>query len=287
VDIMPAAMMRTGLLEPTWRLPRTPAEEHPLIMGAIASLPIGADLSASAPVVLNQGECDGCWAHSATTLKYTREKIKTGGVPILASPLFFMQCMYAEYRKAKFPKGAFPAGYAGALQDQGAQLDDAVRCFTQWGWATFGAVQQQGATDVPATIDARGEPLALPELTTAKLIEGVPRQFGGEYDIAPGASAPRTVAASLAAGIPVWIGALVGQAFQALQAGQVAQPCPRSDPTKGGHAMSILGFRTTAGDELEFLCRNSWGPDWCEGGNCWLSAKFVATAWSLIPFSES
>ena len=144
----------------------------------------------------------------------------------------------------------------------------------------FGKPEQDNNTDVPAT-DANG--FGIPELEADTVETGALTPFGGPYDIAPGSTAPTTVADCLDAGIPVWIGTSVGQAFQELEAGQIGQPADPSDPTAGGHAMAILGYRTGPG-KLQFLVRNSWGPGWCEGGNCWVSAAFIATAWSLLPF---
>jgi hypothetical protein len=269
---------KRGLLptDPERKIGRQPALEHLKIAGALKTLSTSADLTSFAPKVLNQGNSETCWAHSASTLLFTRRGF-LGEIPVLQSPLYFAQCMYATYRASNNP-GALPP-----LQDQGAQLDDAAKCFARWGSVRFGTPQQDGETDVPATADTSGNPLPLPELTIPAVETGATAPFGGPYDISPNDSAIETVCASIQAGNPVWIGALVGEAFQAIQAGEVAEPCPTDDPTAGGHAMSLLGFRTVSG-ALQVLCRNSWGASWGSGGNVWLSPAFIASAWSLLPF---
>ncbi len=271
---------RTGL-HPTVagrQLRRMAAAEHPTIRGALRGLRGSADLTQYAPIVLNQGMSSTCWAHSAVTLLYTRRHVLLGGAPVLMSPLYFAQTMYATYRAQQNP-GALPAG----LSDDGAQLDDAAACFAKWGCSPMGASQQGGGTDVPATEDDLGNQLLLPELSVSVVERGALVPFGGEYDIQPNTDAPETVAACLESNIPVWIGGLVGSAVQELQAGQIEQPCPTSDPTSGGHARAIIGYRVVSGAR-EFLIRNSWGSGWCESGNSWAAASVLSSAWSLLPF---
>jgi hypothetical protein len=268
--------------DPARKLVRVSAENHPAVAAALKTLRGSADLEPAAPMVLNQGNSETCWAHSAVTLLFTRRKL-LGGSPALQSPLFFAQCMYAAYRAAATPAGQ---DFATGLVDQGAQLDDAAKCFGQWGTQPFGKEEQlpAGGTDVPATSDADGHPIDLPELTAGALMAGMNAVFGGEYDIQPSASnALDLCAAALEAGIPIWTGNLVGQAYQALLAGQVAGPCPTSDPTAGGHAQAVIGYETVSG-KRRWKVRNSWGDGWCSGGDALVDDDFMAAAWSLLPF---
>jgi papain like protease len=241
----------------------------------LASISQGAaDLTPYAPKVLNQGNSETCWAHSAATLLYTRRNID-GVVPItLASPLYFAQCQYAMYRAASTP----PGQPLPPLQDQGAQLDDAARTFAQWGSIRFGEPQQDGGTDVPDT-----SVTAIPELKVPAVETGATVPFGGEHDITPDAIAPSLVALALDRKVPVWIGGLVGQAVQALGPGDIEQVTPADDPTAGGHARAILGYRTVGGAP-QFLIRNSWGTSWGTDGNSWAVSSVIANAWSLLPF---
>jgi Papain family cysteine protease len=242
--------------------------DHPTIRTARASLKGAADMSPYAPRVLDQGQTSTCWAHSAVTLMFVRMFIRLGGAPQLMSPLFFSQLVYAAYRAQNNPTGSLPA-----LVDDGAQLDDAIVAFSRWGCSPFGG---SGDTDVP-------QDGVWSELSVRLVEQASGRRFGGPYDITPGSAAVETVAACLEADTPVWLGGLVGSAVENLAAGQVEQPMGQDDPSAGGHARAILGYRTVSG-KPQFLLRNSWGTGWCDGGNSWATADVIATAWSLIPF---
>lgn len=272
-------MLGRGLLpqNPATRVVRAPAGDHHLIRGALKSLRGSADLSPMASKVLNQGQSSTCWAHSAVTCDFIRKNTRAGSaVAVLQSPLYFAQVVYAQYRAALFPAGQIMP----PLQDTGAQLDDCDRAFGQWGSARFQEPAQDGETDVPAT-DQEG--FGIPELSTGELQAGAAALFAGPYDIAPGGNAPEIVAACLDAGVPVWMGGPVTRALDNLQAGQVEQPADLTDPSVGGHARAIIGYRTVAG-ALEFLVRNSWSHAWGDGGNSWAVAGVIAGAWSLLPF---
>jgi hypothetical protein len=258
------------------------AAEHATIRGALASLSGSANLSSYGWGVLNQGNSSTCWAHSLTTALYRRRNVlyrtkAQGASPILQSPLYFAQTVYATSRAATNPEALPP------LLDQGAQLDDADQCAAQWGSVPFQGDQQGGGTDVPATSDATGTPIPIPELTVHNAEIGAVVPFAGEYDIAPNSAAPRTVAACLDQKISTWIGGPVSSALDNLQAGQLEQPCSETD-AEGGHAREIVGYRTNASGELEFLIQNSWGVQWCEAGYSWASAGVITGGWSLLPF---
>lgn len=53
--------------------------------------------------------------------------------------------------------------------------------------------------------------------------------------------------------------------------GQVMSP-PKT--TEGLHAQIICGYRVRAGGGYQFLIRNSWGPDWGEGGYIWVEEEY-------------
>jgi hypothetical protein len=284
------SIFRKGLhpTDPARAIARVTIESHPRVAAALKTLRGNADLSGAAPAVLNQGNSSTCWAHSAVTLLYTRRALAGAPNVALMSPLFFAQCMYAAYRAAATKAGMPLANADGTtfLEDNGAQLDDAAKCFGQWGARPFGEEQQGGGTDIKATSDENGDPIpgAIPELDPETLMAGMNATFGGEYDI--GLSAPNMLdlcAAALEADIPIWTGNLVGQAYENLKAGQVCGPCPTSDTTGGGHAQAVIGYVTVSG-KRQWKIRNSWGKDWCMGGDALVNDEFMAAAWSLLPF---
>ena len=186
--------------DPARRLVRAPAADHHVVRGALATLKGEADLSPSAPKVLNQGQSETCALHSAMTMLFTRTQIVTG-TAVLQSPLYAAQVVYAIYRAAQYPK-SFPKGDMGALHDTGAQLDDVDAALGKWGTIRFQTPQQDGETDVPAT-DADG--IGIPELTEDEAQAGASALLSGPYDIPIDGNIGDTVAACLDSAIPVWI----------------------------------------------------------------------------------
>lgn len=268
--------------DPARAISRLAAVDHPTVRGALRGLRGSADLTAFAPIVLSQGASSSCWAHSAVTLLYTRRHILLGGAPVLMSPLYFAQTLYASLRAEATPVGqSLPLMY-----DTGAQLDDAARCFARWGCSPMGPPQQGGGTDVPATEDDTGAPIAMPELTVTTVESGARLPFGGEYDIAVDGNAGDTCAACLESNIPIWIGGPVGQNLQDYQAGQIEMPPEAGDPSVGGHARAVNGYRVVSG-KRQFRIRNSWGVAWGDAGDSWADESVLVGSWALLPFEVS
>lgn len=44
-------------------------------------------------------------------------------------------------------------------------------------------------------------------------------------------------------------------------------------PKTGGHGMVLVGYDDA---EHAWLARNSWGPDWCDGGHVWIDYDYLA-----------
>lgn len=256
---------------------RLGAELHPAIAAALAAgLKGSGDLSPSSPGVMDQDGSSTCWAHSGSVADYIA--FATAGRPksYVPSPLYFAQCVYSWYRAQNTPAGQpLPA-----LQDGGADLQDAASVFSKSGDIPMQAEQDGRFSDVPDT-----ETTPIPELTPDESQRGSEDLFSGEYSIAVDTNAPTTVAASIDAGIPVWLGTFVDTAFENLTASQVAQPANQNDPNGGGHALVIVGYRTAADGSLEFKVQNSWGTGWCDGGFCWASSAWVLATWELWPFA--
>jgi len=274
---------RTGLHRstPARKIERIDVLDHERIMAAKKALSGSADLSVYGWGALNQKNSSTCWAHSLTTALFRRRKIQ-GLNPTLQSPLYFAQCVYARYRAEATPPGT----PLTSLIDGGAQLDDADKCAAQWGSIDFQQEEQGGGTDVPATTDADGNSIPVPELTPPNAFVGFGRSFAGEYDIAPNDDAPEMVAAALDAKISTWIGGPVSSALDNLSPGQIEQACSEAD-AEGGHAREVVGYRTATVNgiaRLQFRILNSWGAEWCDGGYSWADQDVISGAWSLLPF---
>ena len=89
------------------------------------------------------------------------------------------------------------------------------------------------------------------------------------------------VVACLAIGAPIYIAAVVGDAFEVLAGATVAQPADPNDPSDGGHMLALVGVRTMPDGSRQFRIENSWGESWDDGGECWASLAWVAACSEL------
>lgn len=244
---------------------------HPAIALALTGALPASDTIAKSTTRKDQGESETCFAHSAISCA----ECTTGFPP--GSPLCLASCTYADVRATANPTGGLPP-----LQDTGAELQDAADALRRWGMGPLAAQisGRSGVSDVPD--DQAGA--AFPEPVVTQLEVAGHDLITGEYSIPVDANAPRTVAAAIVAGMPVWLGTLVGQAFQALTASEIAQPTPTTDSSAGGHAMYLSGYRTADDGSYEFRVENSWGSGWCDNGACWASTAWLLATWELWPF---
>jgi C1A family cysteine protease len=90
----------------------------------------------------------------------------------------------------------------------------------------------------------------------------------------------------LAGGFPFVIGFAVYESFESpevARTGVVSMPA-KGERMIGGHAVLVAGYDNSRG---AFLVRNSWGPDWGEGGYCWIdyayltSSDLAADSWQI------
>lgn len=82
-----------------------------------------------------------------------------------------------------------------------------------------------------------------------------------------------TLKALLASGEPFLVGVPIYSSFYGVTYDQPVVPRPAPWETfYGGHAMCVVGYDDSIGG---FRTVNSWGPEWGEGGYCYLSYDFV------------
>ena len=256
---------------------RLGATQHEPIADALrGGIRGSADLSALFPARLNQGLTDTCPFHSLSVALVVA--CASAGRPLgfVPSPLALASNTYADLRALAHPAGALPP-----LTDDGSELQDAAIAAARWGVVPIGADVQGRHSDVPADTG-----YGFPEPTTTELVEGASRLIGGEYAIAVDDALPETIAASLDAGIPVWIGGLVGAAYQGAAAASVQDPAPSSDKTASGHAQVIGGYRVVPGTgEIQARVWNSWGNGWALDGTVWVSSAWMRGLWSAWPMA--
>lgn len=252
---------------------RVGAEFHPAIAAELK-----AGLKASGQLTpcqrIDQANTECCHACSAAACCWVA--CNAAGKPIfIPSQLLIASCTYADVRAAANPVGPLPP-----LQDTGSELADDAAALAKWGIAPMGPQQGGRFCDIPN--DQTG--VAFPEPDPGQLQVAGKDLIGGEYQIPADDNAPKLVAASIQAGIPVWLGTFVDTAFENLAATQVAQAPNEQDPSGGGHALYISGFRTASSGEFEFRVENSWGDSWCDNGACWASEAWLKAAWEIWPF---
>jgi hypothetical protein len=256
---------------------RMGAEAHPAIAAALAAGPKGAaDLTPLLPERLDQGQTETCFAGSLAVGIFVALASAGKPLPFVPSPLLFAATTYADVRAAM----TLPSQPLPVLQDTGAEFADAAMAAAKWGAAPMGPDVQGRHYDVP---DDNG--YSFPEPDVSQLQVAGRELIGGEYAITVDASAIDVCCAALDAGIPVWTGGLVGAAYQALTANDIAQPTPTSDPTAGGHAQLLVAYRTNAAGKREFLVAGTWGAEWALNGTVWASEEWVLSQWDLWPLT--
>lgn len=96
-----------------------------------------------------------------------------------------------------------------------------------------------------------------------------------------GASLLDDIEASLRAGVPVFGGWSIDQAFEDYTGGVYDGP---GATALGGHSLAIWGCRRRPDGEREWLIRNSWGVGWGLGGYLWASSRFVESGGDFCVF---
>ena len=229
-----------------------------------------------APAVVNQTGYEVCWGASLAAGLWTSCNASHKPLPWLPSVLDIVSMGYSLIRARANPTGPLPP-----LADTGAELQDGDDVIATWGVTASQPFVGDTNCDLPPYDPA--SPIPEPDTLQAELM--AQRLVVGPYSEPVDSAAPQTVAQCLDSGVAVWVGGLVGAAVQAIQPGQIEQPTPESDPTAGGHARFIRGYRTVAGGHFEYLVRNSWGASWCGSGENWASEEWLLAQWNLFPLA--
>jgi len=246
---------------------------HPMIgakLGA-GALPSESNILGPWGIRFNQLNTESCSAHAGSAALSIALSFAGCALPFVPSP----HVLYSASGRIEMPRGP--------LLDNGRQLADVVTAMHTFGVAPTGDMPD-GPTDItPINVcqDVTPDEIAL---ARQHLLS-----YGNHLIDPAGAGCEDQVIATLTSQhpAPVYLGANVGDAFQALEAGDVAEPDTSHGPTDGGHALCIVGHRTRADGSREYLVLNSWGDDWCEGGLCWASAAWLRACWELRPFTAA
>lgn len=79
---------------------------------------------------------------------------------------------------------------------------------------------------------------------------------------------------ALANNYPVVFGAAVGPSFMDAGPHTVVMP-EEPEKVRGGHMVTIVGYRTSNSGRVEFLILNSYGTGYADGGFVWVDESFV------------
>ncbi len=282
---------------------------HPAIRAAFEArksgnvlLPDSVDLSSHGPItfspdtdgILDQGGEGDCEPSSGSACMVTAASAQGSPLPFMPSVLTPYAGARAEERALATPVGQ-PVPTMRQYGDTGLQTADLVNFYAKYGVTDrlltpglvngltpdgrFHDVWSASDTGNPALDNVSDEP------NMQTLIASGRRLVLGPYsiDLTKG-NASDVLAAALAANIPVQMAFFCDQAFQRLQAGQVAAAPNLGDTTGGGHAVFINGYRMLAGSRV-FVLVNSWSKGWCAGGTTLVGDAWLGGAWEAWPYA--
>lgn len=155
-----------------------------------------------------------------------------------------------------------------------------------WSRCQHGAQNEDAGTHIPLALEQARLIGVLPEEawpyvesrvnkapTNDEILLASENQVQGFYEIeGEGDHAALQIVNSVMNDQPVVAAFWLGPEYRSMEPGQIAR-VPGS--RWGLHAQLIVGFRTLAQGGVEFLIRNSWGPEWGEGGHIWASQGYV------------
>lgn len=227
---------------------------HPHHLMGAAELPREASISLPPPV--HQGRSNSCTGNSSAVAicqaMTERANLPAGQWTELPSRLFLYFHARALFGETNYDDGAMLTDVFEAARQLGVPResawpfsDDISKIAAQPTWDAYRAAADQRIVSGAYRITTKG--------------------MGRTYD----------VRAALAAGNPVVLGTMLDMAFEDLVPGQV-WPGVTGDPV-GGHAILCCGYRTNEAGAVEFKLQNSWGPEWCESGACWISQDAIAS----------
>jgi hypothetical protein len=215
------------------------------------------------PACFNQLGCEGCTGHASSSADY----IVCPDLGVV-SPRW----NYTIGREVGAP--------SQPLQDNGAQIADVCKGHADWGVIPIGPLNPGGNTDVtPANVN---QPGGLGGLEVA-----AQKRIVGDYRVALTApDAIIVVRQLLAQGVPLLVGGFVDSAFESYALGQPAVDAPnQSDPSGGGHAMVIVGYRTQPDGSTWFEVLSSWGAGFGDAGHAWVTEAWVLALWDCYAWT--
>ncbi len=201
------------------------------------TVPDRVDLRPFCTAVENQGMIGSCTANAAVGALEYHYKRQTGSSPELSR-------MFVYYNSRRM-RGQ-------VMMDTGAEIREAMASVM-----AFGVCREELWPYDPALFALEPPPAAYNDATVHEAMQYA-RVDGGQGAVS-----------ALVEGLPVVFGTRIPMRCyeQAATTGMLPAPSAEElrDPTRGGHAMLIVGYDNT---ERVFIVRNSWGEEWGERGYC-------------------
>lgn len=229
------------------------------------SLPVSVNLQEWCSPVQDQGDLGACTAHAwAGLLQYNENKW-----PVEGRKYFDMSRLFIYYNE-RLIEGT-------VSDDSGAQLRDGAKAI-----ATYGSCPE---TDLPYVISEFATKPSDNCYNAAK------SNIIHSYYSLDGANPAQTLfnlKTCLAAGQPFVFGFTVYDSFESdevAKTGIMPMPNVNTEAIIGGHAVMGVGYDDA---KQAVLVRNSWGPEWGQGGYFWMPYEFISNPtmasdfWTLV-----
>jgi C1A family cysteine protease len=144
---------------------------------------------------------------------------------------------------------------SGSLSDSGASAADGLNALIQ-----YGVCSEKCWPYIPSNCNVRPPALCDGEADSNKVHQIGVLDMGNPNLV-------DSMINTLASGIPIMLGIQIYTNFQENRDGNVGMP---SGKYLGGHEILVIGYTSQI-----FLCINSWGSSWGNGGFCTIPQSYV------------
>ena len=237
------------------------------LAGSQTSYPEAYSLAAHRPPIFDQYRSGSCGPHAKIGALMTTASAAGSPLPFTPSPSVFYQITRALDR-TPLPDGTLPP-----LEDSGSEPGQLEKAAREWGFAKMGPLVRD--RDTGETLNTDVDPDKLAEGPDFLHLEESSHELNlGDYAIeATGSGLFSAVKLALSLDHAVCVGFWADRRFEEWKPGQAPVPAPNEADTSGGwHYTYLVGYELGRARLV-----NSWGEEWGDRGECWVSPAFVAS----------